>query len=213
MNQLNLMPLGMGQLPTQAVMGFVGNPRIYKFQASQGLFMLEDLRHVTEQKDQFTVIPLSFRLFHAEMLFQRENARWVEICFLNGQGNICILSFHEHSVRNFLEAHKNLTLDGLDACDAQWTLTPEDKLKKISETKQNKYFLLNFKYKMLDEKTKVFHDTIRAEHRLFREYTMTVGGVTNLASKHWYGLKDRSITTDLLEPKRLASIAEIKTIN
>jgi hypothetical protein len=204
MNQ-HLMPLGIGQLPTQSVMGFVGNPRNYRFDGSRGFFKLDDETAVTKPEQPITIIPLSFRLFYAENLFQKDNVRWIEMTFLNQGANICHVMWHEWSVENFLRAQIPLTYDGKDVCDVAWTLTP---IAKTNRKTQNKYFMLKFGYDHINDKTRVFLDTIRAEHKLYRDYTLKLGGVTELASKHWFHLKDRSITTNLLEPKALpASVA------
>ena len=192
-----LMPLGIGQLPKQAVMGFVGEPRNFRFHASRGVFLMDDDSEITEK---LTVIPLAFRLFHAAELFQSSNKRWVEMAFLDQLGNICQISWHGWSVENFLRAQIPLSYQRKDICDVAWTLTPVDKTNKKTKSK---YFMLEFAYKQLDDATKVFYDTIRAEHKFCRTYTLILSGVTELASKNWHNLSDQAITADIVETKAL----------
>jgi hypothetical protein len=203
MNQ-QLSPLRMGQMP-ETITGFVGNPRQYRYDGSNGYFTCERKIAMTRPKEAITVIPLAFRLFHAKSLFSCEDARWVEMLFLNQLGNICHTMFHRYSVENFLRAQMLLIYDGADACDAAWTLTPVEKLKGTGKD-ANKYYLLEFAHERIDEKTKAFLNTIRSEHKLFREYTLNLPGVTELASKNWHGLKDTPIQQDVIAQKHLAVV-------
>jgi hypothetical protein len=142
MNQ-QIMPLQLGQPFPETAIGFVGDPRQYRFNAGDGLFKFNDGTPVTKSKQPFTLIPLAFRLFHAKHLFKKSDARWVEMMFLNQLGNICHTIFHDYSVTNFLRAQVVLTYDGSDACDAAWTLLP---IEKISKASGDKYFLLEFSH-------------------------------------------------------------------
>jgi hypothetical protein len=81
-----------------------------------------------------------------------------------------------------------------------WTLKP---VEKANKKMKSKYFMLEFSFEQVDEKTKVFHDTIRSEHKFYREYTLTLSGVTELAAKHWHNVPNKAITSDLMEPKAL----------
>jgi len=205
MNPANLMPLGMGQLPIRDVTGFVGDPRQYRYNASDGLFTREDGRPITNSKQPFLIIPLAFRLFHAETLFQRDNSRWLELMFINQLGNISHLMFHQHSVENFLRAQIVLTYDGYDACDVAWTITPTEKTRIVGKTTQ-KYYLLEFAHEALDEKTRIFHETIRGDHQFYRAYTLNLEGVTEIASKNWHGLKDTPIGRSVIGSRDMKAL-------
>lgn len=196
-----LMPLGIGQLPKQAVMGFVGEPRNFRFHAGRGVFLMDDNSEITEK---LTIIPLAFRLFHAASLFQSSDKRWVEMAFIDQLGNICNISWHGWSVENFIKTQIPLSYERKDICDVAWTLTPVEKTNKKTKSK---YAMLEFVFKHIDEKTKVFHDTIRGEHKFYREYTLLLAGVKELASKNWHNLPDKAITADIVEPKALPAPA------
>ena len=124
-----------------------GFPRNYRFDASRGLFGLNEMA-ITKKGEPLSFMAISYRIFQDDILGYGLK-KWVEFFFINQLGHVCSLLFHGYSVENLERCTQDLFYDEVNLSEVILTVTPIEKTKKEGEGKGSKYFIAEFSYQVL----------------------------------------------------------------
>ena len=133
-----------GELQIKYRLGF---PRNYRFDASRGLFGLNEMA-ITKKGEPLSFMAISYRIFQDDILGYGLK-KWVEFFFINQLGHVCSLLFHGYSVENLERCTQDLFYDEVNLSEVILTVTPIEKTKKEGEGKGSKYFIAEFSYQVL----------------------------------------------------------------
>lgn len=126
-------------------------PRVYRFDAKDGLVKDHNGSPLMKSGDFLTIIPLSYRLFFAE-LFGYSPRNWLEFFFLNASGQVCSLLFHGYSTQQFEEECAALFYEDAAVNEAEFQIRPMQKEKMLEDGAKIKYFIADFRVKALTGK-------------------------------------------------------------
>ncbi|MEM9824154.1 MAG: hypothetical protein AAF985_23920 [Bacteroidota bacterium] len=148
-----------------------GSPRIYRFDASRGIFTLAGETNLTKKGSAFSFTPVAYRLFTDDILGYGRK-RWAEFFFVNDAGHLCHLMFHGYSVENLLQKTDDLYYDGVNLTQVRLTAKPIEKIKELPEG-NNKYFIAEFSYQVLEKEEQQNVQQINKALKIWRKGTLT----------------------------------------
>ncbi len=156
-----------------------GFPRNYRFDASKGLFSLNEMT-ITQKAEPLSFIPFSYRVFRDDILGYGLK-KWVEFFFVNQLGHVCSLLFHGYSVENLERKTNELFYDEVNLSEVILTVTPIEKTKKEGEGKGSKYFIAEFSYQVLSNEQRNEIKLLGEALNIWRADTLTGDSTVELS--------------------------------
>ncbi|MEO1626300.1 MAG: hypothetical protein AAFV25_14180 [Bacteroidota bacterium] len=148
-----------------------GSPRIYRFDASRGLFSLNGEINLTKKGEAFSFLPIAYRLFQDDILGYGRK-RWAEFFFVNQAGHLCNILFHGYSVENLLSKTDDLYYDGVNLTQVCLTAKPIERTKEMADGNK-RYFIASFNYQILDIEAQQDIQQIQQALNIWRSGTLT----------------------------------------
>ena len=150
-----------------------GYPRQIRFDASKGNFKLNGETTLTKKGDEFSFIPIAYRIF-TDNILGMGNKRWAEFFFLNESRQLCAVMFHGYSVENFIRlATGAMFYDDVTPCDVLLTVKPVERVSKNPEANGNKYYMAEFGYNKVKPEELATLQTAVSGLQIWREETTT----------------------------------------
>lgn len=145
-----------------------GHPRQYRFDAKEGVFNINGAEKMGRT---LTFQPIAWRIF-TDNILNMGTKNWAEIFFIDEKNCVSAVLFHGYSVDNIFRLIEPLYYDDLTLADVVITAVAEKKENTKIQPK-GVYYIATFSYKMGDvEKTNELKQ-FAAEHKIFRQETLT----------------------------------------
>lgn len=164
-----------------------GAPRIYRFNASTGVFNVQGSTVQLTKKpgDSLTIIPIAFQVFTDSILGEQyERMQWVELIFLNEALQVCSMLLHGYSVANLMSKSGELFYDDRNFCEVKLTISPSIRTSKSEEAKGAKYFIAEFSYELIGKEDLEKIATATKGLEFFRESIYTVEREIHLSKNY-----------------------------
>jgi len=122
-----------------------GYPRQYRFDAKKGVFNMKDSEALTKAGQDFTIVPIAYRIFTDSIIESYYGRRkWAEFFFINDKGQMCAILLHGHSVDNLRKLRAQLYYEGASLTQVALTIKPEAK-----KHDKGKYYIADFSIEVL----------------------------------------------------------------
>ncbi len=145
-----------------------GHPRQYRFDAKEGVFNINGAEKLGRT---LTFQPIAWRIF-TDNILNMGTKNWAEIFFLDEKNCVSAVLFHGYSVDNIFRLIEPLYYDDLTLADVVITAVAEKKENTKIQPK-GVYYIAQFSYKMGDVAKTNELKQFAAEHKIFRQETLT----------------------------------------
>lgn len=173
-----------------------GLPRDYRFNAKTGTLFQGATVEITKKGQSFSFIPLSYRIFTAEM-FNYEKKDWAEIFFINDRGHISCIMFHGYSVEQLRATIAGLFYEDRNLCQTVLTVSAAPK-----SNEHGAYYVAEFSTELIPEKELKDLESIHNSGVLLYQFkTLNFGGNGDVSMNYGLQISGKDELPELEEGK------------
>jgi len=156
-----------------------GHPRQYRFDAREGVFNINGSQKLGPS---LRFQPIAWRIF-TDNILNMGTKNWAELFFIDDKDCVSAILFHGYSVDNIFRLIEPLFYDDLTLADVVVTATAERK-ENTRIQPRGVYYVASFSYQPADPARTRERNAYAADHKIFRQETLT--DLANVKTAHHY---------------------------
>lgn len=174
---------------TSVIKYLPAQPFEYRYNGSTGGFQQGETPLFDPQNKPvraFTIQPIAWRAFDAEMFNRKRVDKWVELFFVDDKGRLSHILFNNSSVTLFMQLAKDLFYDGVALNEVVLSINSE-KITKDVNGQQLTWYAAKFEYTKADPETVEMYADFAADFPIYAERTISNTEVYHFKSANFLG--------------------------
>jgi hypothetical protein len=171
------------------ILYITGRPRQYRFNGQNGQFNINGDRVLTDDKGKamksFTIIPVAWRVFEENLFGRGRKDLWGEIFFVDDKDCLSVIMLNNTSLEELMRLETDLHYDRVKLNQICLTMTPEQVTSEKGGEKKS-WYIARMSYNVAPKEVAKMYAEFAADHRIYRQDTLTPTAVYTLISPTFY---------------------------
>lgn len=171
------------------ILYITGRPRQYRFNGQNGQFNINGDRVLMDSQGKalksYTIIPVAWRVFEENLFGRGRKDLWAEIFFVDAQNCLSVIMLNNTSLEELMKLETDLHYDRVSLSQICLTMTPEQVTSDKGGEKKS-WYIARMSYTEAPKEVVKMYSEFAADHRIYRQDTLTPTAVYTLLSPTFY---------------------------